>query len=359
MAQNRPEHRKGKGPWLRVLSWLPGVLILAAVVAVVTHRGEGQHFAELLRQAQPSWIFVAALFQGLTYVLAGAVWQRVLIRAGTPCPLRVLAPLAVARLFVDQVFPTGGLGGRVLVVRAFRRHRVHMPVAIAAILVDLLTLYGAFALAVLVSLGILWLTRDLSRVILSLAGLFAVMAGGIPLTVLWLSRKTRRPPRWARRLPRLESTLREIGRAPNGLVRDPVVLIQGSALQLGIFLLDSATLWAMLHAIGLHPAFSAAFASFVLAQAASTVILTPGGLGSFEAASVALLALFGIRVEAALTATLLLRGFTYWLPMLPGLWLSRKEIRHMAKGHPPGALSQEMRVLEESGSGEQAPPPAF
>jgi len=31
-------------------------------------------------------------------------------------------------------------------------------------------------------------------------------------------------------------------------------------------------------------------------------------------------------VEAALAATLLLRGLTFWLPMVPGLWLARREM---------------------------------
>jgi hypothetical protein len=34
-----------------------------------------------------------------------------------------------------------------------------------------------------------------------------------------------------------------------------------------------------------------------------------------------------LAVEPALAATLLLRGFTFWLPMLPGLWLARRELR--------------------------------
>ena len=41
----------------------------------------------------------------------------------------------------------------------------------------------------------------------------------------------------------------------------------------------------------------------------------------------AMLGLLGIRIEAGLTATLLFRGFTLWLPtMLPGLWLARREL---------------------------------
>jgi uncharacterized protein (TIRG00374 family) len=346
MRQGQDEKRRG--PWFRLLTWLPGLLVLGALVAVVTHRGEGERFARLASQAQPAWLLAGAFLQGLTYLCAAGVWHRVLAHAGTPCKMRELIPLSIARLFVDQIVPTGGLGGRVLVVRAMRRHGVRTPVAIAAILVDLLTLYGAFALMMVVSLVVLRLFHDLNRVILTLAGLFSLMAGGIPFTALWLSRRHRRPPRWARRIPRLESMLREIGRAPNELVRDPVVLLQGAALQFAIFLLDGATLWTMLRAVGNAAPFTAALASFVLAQAAATVALIPGGIGSFEAASVALLRLFDVPVEAGLTATLLLRGFTYWLPMLPGLLLSRREIRHIAK-HAPEGHSVEMPVETSSG----------
>lgn len=79
-----------------------------------------------------------------------------------------------------------------------------------------------------------------------------------------------------------------------------------------------------------------------MASLAATLILMPGGLGTFETACVAMLTLLRVPVEAALAATLLQRGLTYWLPMLPGLWLSRREIRSESKptlrgGRLPGA----------------------
>ena len=36
-----------------------------------------------------------------------------------------------------------------------------------------------------------------------------------------------------------------------------------------------------------------------------------------------MLTLLGIAIESALAATLLLRWLTFWIPMLPGLWLAR------------------------------------
>jgi hypothetical protein len=52
----------------------------------------------------------------------------------------------------------------------------------------------------------------------------------------------------------------------------------------------------------------------------------PLGLGTFEAACVGMLSLLGVAMETALAATLLLRGLTFWLPMVPGLWLAKREI---------------------------------
>jgi hypothetical protein len=41
---------------------------------------------------------------------------------------------------------------------------------------------------------------------------------------------------------------------------------------------------------------------------------------------VAALHLQGQPIAVALTSTLLLRGLTFWLPMLPGLLLARREV---------------------------------
>jgi uncharacterized membrane protein YbhN (UPF0104 family) len=82
----------------------------------------------------------------------------------------------------------------------------------------------------------------------------------------------------------------------------------------------------MLRAVGQDVSFLAAFPSFVVASMVATFGLVPLGLGTFEATCVAMLRTLGVPLEAALMATLLLRGFTLWLPMLPGLLLARREL---------------------------------
>jgi uncharacterized protein (TIRG00374 family) len=48
---------------------------------------------------------------------------------------------------------------------------------------------------------------------------------------------------------------------------------------------------------------------------------TPGGLGAVEAVLVAALTAGGLPATIAISATLLYRVVTFWLPMLPG-WIS-------------------------------------
>ena len=69
---------------------------------------------------------------------------------------------------------------------------------------------------------------------------------------------------------------------------------------------------------------TAAVAALVAANAAAALSPIPAGLGTFEGTAVGVLVLFDTPIAAALAATLLLRGFALWLPLLPGLWLTRR-----------------------------------
>ena len=96
-------------------------------------------------------------------------------------------------------------------------------------------------------------------------------------------------------------------------------------LQLAIFVLDALTLDAALRAVAAPARFAPVFASFVVASVVSSLAWVPGGLGTFEGTCVAVLHLHGVSIETALAGTLLLRGLTFWLPMLPGFSLARRE----------------------------------
>ena len=45
-----------------------------------------------------------------------------------------------------------------------------------------------------------------------------------------------------------------------------------------------------------------------------------------------MLSLLGVAIETALAATVLLGGLTFWIPMVPGVWLARIELRRNELG---------------------------
>jgi P-type Mg2+ transporter len=93
------------------------------------------------------------------------------------------------------------------------------------------------------------------------------------------------------------------------------------------------TMGTLVWALGGHISPTAVFTSFMLASVFRSLGIAPGGLGSFEAASVLTLCAAGCSLPIALSATMLFRGLSFWLPMLPGFWLSRRIMRPRAAHH--------------------------
>jgi len=305
-----------------------GLLLLATLIVVFMHVDEERQFVALLTHLTPTWLLVAAGCQVGTYVCAAAVWSRVLHRSGVGLRLHALVPLGLAKPFVDQVVPTAGVGGTMLVVHGLVRRGVPSTLATAALLVDLLSFYAAHAFAVILAVGIVWVNHDMHPIILTLAVLFAVIAVGVPLIILRLNRRgSRMVPPWFHRIPGFTRVVQAMAAAPAEILRDRWLLLQTSVLQFAIVALDAATLDVMLHAVGHALAPAAVFASFTMSSLIAILGIIPGGLGLFEGGAVAMLRWFDVPVEVGLAATLLLRAWTFWLPMAPGMWITRHEER--------------------------------
>lgn len=317
-----PERR---GRW----GWVPGVvLLLAFITFVLARHTEEERFLRLLRQARPGWLGVALLFQAATYVCDGVLWKHVLARTGVRTSVWGLARLSLMKLAFDQFIPTAGIGGSLLVARGLRKQGASSGAAVAAILITLLCFYAAQALSVGSSLAFLWSREELNGLVQWMATAFSAVAIVVPVIILLVAgRQHGQPGRWMRRVPGMAALLRAMSEVPPRLLRDPRLLSEGTLLQAAIFVLDAATLGALVRALGESVALSTVFVSFMMASVAQTVSFLPGGVGTFEAASVAMLTFLGVPVEAALTATLLLRGLTLWIPLLPGFYLLRWSLR--------------------------------
>jgi uncharacterized protein (TIRG00374 family) len=316
---------KAKGHKFR--SWFIGILLLAGVIAAVTHLGEIEHFAKLAREAKPKWLLAVLFLQFGTYVCTAAVWKRGLHYVNIQQSFLSLVPLAFAKLFADQALPSGGASGISFFTAALKRRGVPTELCMAIMLVSLVAYYVAYLIVALASLALLWFYQAIHIWILLLVGLFCLVAVAIPTATLLLQHWGKRAiPKLLTRLPNIRDLLQGFTLAPKDLLRNRPLVATSILFYVAVFLLDAATLWIMLLAVGQDVSFLVALPSFVVSSIIATLSPIPLGLGIFEASSVAMLNALGIQVEAALTATLLLRGFTLWLPMLPGLWLARQEL---------------------------------
>jgi hypothetical protein len=304
--------------------WVLGLLLLGAIIAVVVHAGDLHRFAVLARQSRPEWLLVGAVMQAFTYVAATVVWFMALRAAGAEVQLRRLLPLGLVKLFADQSLPSSGVSGAVLVFECIQRRGVSPRLAVTGLLVSLVSRSAAYLLVLAAALLILWSRHDARAAYFGLAGLMVVLVVAIPTVALCLRRfGSARLPAWIPTRARtwietrlrarsgIATILRAAAEAPAEVVRNVPLQLRATAAHVSIFLLDATTLWAMLRAIGIEAYWLVAFPALVMANVVAALGMVPLGLGTFEAACVGVLHSLGVPIEASLTATLLLRGFSF------------------------------------------------
>jgi uncharacterized protein (TIRG00374 family) len=301
--------------------------MLVAVIVAALHYSEGRELYHLTRSARPWWLLVALLLQAGTYFFQGEIWRIVTRAAGAPLAIRTATWLSLGKLLVDQVLPSAGISGSVLMVKALEHRGVPRPVVMAGVAVDTASCYATYVLGLGAALLITLVHHQASGLVLFASIPFA--AGGIGVTVAVLVLSGRRAGAVAQRVARVgpvRRVLQFFGDADRRLVRRPRILFEASACQVAILLLDAATIWALIAALGATATPSGVFASFMISTLFRIVGFVPGGLGAFEAASVLTLKAIGVGLPVALAATLLFRGLSFWLPMLPGLWFARRAV---------------------------------
>jgi Mg2+-importing ATPase len=303
----------------RVLGWLVGVAALAAVIAVATHVSEPRDFLRLAERAEPWWVAVAFALQATTYLSQAQVWRSVAHTAGQPFPLGAAVRIALAKLFVDQTLPSGGISGGVLLASALDRRGVVRPVVTATIIVGLASSYIAYAICLAAAVVIAVAAGHVGGLVLVSALALIAISIGIAIGAIALSRATRLP-----NLPGLRRAEPWLLGADRRLTGDGWLHARATAWQIAIVVGDGATTWVLLRAVGVDAPVAGVFVSFMIASLARTLSIVPGGLGVFEGVAVITLHQIGVPTVAALSAALLFRGLSYWLPMIPGFLASRE-----------------------------------
>ena len=80
-----------------------------------------------------------------------------------------------------------------------------------------------------------------------------------------------------------------------------------------------AVLWAAFHAFGDAPPVAVLTQAFFVGMLGNLLPM-PGGVGGVEGGMIGAFAAFGVDGGLAVVAVLVYRAFTFWLPLLPGVF---------------------------------------
>jgi uncharacterized membrane protein YbhN (UPF0104 family) len=305
---------------------LLGLGLLAGLIVAALRFSEGRDFVRLVEEARPSWFLLALLFQAATYAAQGETWRAVARACHYPLSMRSGWQLSLAKLFVDQTLPTAGLSGTIVVARVLERQGMPRAAVMAGVVVATVSNQAAVVVTLAVALTVAAVHGEATALVVVASVIVLLLGVALAASVLVLSGRgvKGRARRGLARIPGVRTALQALSEADPRLARRPSLLLEAGACQMAAVLLDSATLWALLRAMGVPAAPTGVFVSFVIASVFRTIGILPGGLGTFDAASVLALRGTGVPIAAALSATLLFRGLSSWLPMLPGWWMSRR-----------------------------------
>lgn len=306
-------------------AWFFAVLALAGLIVVILARNEIAEVLGLFGRARVTWLLAGLGLQMLTYVAAAGVWYIALRATPHRQPLSQLIGLALAMLFSNQAMPSVGISGGLVVVNALVKRGVPEGVAMSALLLGLVTMY--IALLLCFAGAAVWASafHRLFPLVLVAGVIFLLVAIGVIYVVMASKRLS---DRWKRRLTRMPM----VGQAVKSVIAvstdhiGRTALVEATSLQLIEMVFDAATLGVSLLAIGSHASPIVVFCSFIIAEVGSRVAVVPLGIGTFEAACVTLLHAGGVPFRPALAGTLLFRGFTLWLPMVPGLLSAKRAL---------------------------------
>lgn len=334
---------------MKRLTWLAGLLGIAAAIALVAHQGWSDIHGALDRAG---WALLWLVpFHALPLLLDVAGW-RVLLAPRDPhrrVPLPVLFWIASIREAMNRLLPVANVGGELVGIRLVKWRGVDGAAAAASVIVEvLLTLLNQYLFS---ALGIVLLIA-LAEHVGALGSLLVALAAGLPLPIaLFLllrhGRVFERLQAFAERL--LGGHTRFVGllggapldREIRALYRHPARLCSAGAWQLLGFVVGSFESWLALHLLGYPVGLATAIAIEATTQALRhLVFVVPAGLGVQEGGLLLFGGLLGVPAEVSLALSLVkrMREVAFGVPaLLSWQWAEARRLRSgWRRGAAPG-----------------------
>jgi uncharacterized membrane protein YbhN (UPF0104 family) len=289
--------------------------LLVAVFLLAPGLGEVR---DLLVDAEPAWLVLAAVLEALSFgsyvVMFGPIFCTGLTRrrswqiGGSELAMGSLVPASGAGGLAlgAWVLHRGGMGGKRIARRSVAFFLIKSGVNFVAVAV----------LGALLAVGLFG--PDLS---LWLTALPAALAALAIAAVAWIPRlgpgepaepDASRTRRWiaAVRLAVVDGT----GEARQILRSGNLGVIAGA---IGYWLFDNAVLWATFHAFGASPPLMVILMGYLIGQLGGLLPI-PGGIGGIDGGLIGTLIVYGAPAAATAAAVLAYRIILFWLPLIVG-----------------------------------------
>ena len=333
--------RRRPSAWM--IAGAVAVLIVAALIsAAAVDRDGGSDLSGVVASVGRGLVSLRWQFTSIVVVLAGLHYVATAIAArtaaGIPLPLGETLLVQLAAAAANRLTPAG-IGASTVTVRYFTRRGMKLPAALGA--VAGLSVLGAVAdlivLTVLVLAGrwlglsggpheIALLASHVTSLVTPLRSMWLWLAVGAVagfVGLFWMRARRRGHSRGWRQfwIP-----IGQLARRPRRLglllgASGATTLILGFAFVASTEMIPGPRPVASLGAL---------LIAFMIGAAAGSAVPVPAGLGSTEAALVAILVDLHVPAGHAVQDVLVFRVLTFWLPAVVGVLATRRLTRHNA-----------------------------
>ncbi len=265
-----------------------------------------------LRRADSRWIAVT-LVAGLLGVLASSLT----ILGASPCRLPFWKTLAVqlAAAFTGRT-TAGGVGFYGVNIVYLERLGLRRSRAVGVIVLNRAAVGLVTGVATVVGILVIGNAVPVGDIHLPRTGLVLLVGAAVCVAATALLAS----PVGRRRVLRPGVQLvRELAQDLLPTLRRPASALQLIGGSLAFLVLGGIGLAASLAAFEAHVRLVDVLAVYVVGSTLGQLVPTPGGLGAVEAATIAGLTAVGVSSTDAVTAVLISRAVSFWLPAVPGL----------------------------------------
>jgi putative heme transporter len=285
-----------------------------------------------VKTGAPGWLIVAGLLEAVSFGGYVVLFRTVFVRGYDRIGWSASYQITMASLAATRLFASAGAGGVVLTAWALRRSGMGRRLVACRMIAFLVLLYAVF-MGSLVIFGVGLRTHLFSgSAPFALTVIPAIFGASVIVIALamafvpadferrlgrWASGSHKRVARVARAVATVPASFASGVRTSIKLIRERHWGVLGAVVWWGF---DIGTLWASFHAFGGSgiPTFPVIVLGYFIGQLGNLLPL-PGGIGGVDGGMIGAFIAFGVPGGLAVVAVLVYRGFSFWLPTIPGI----------------------------------------